>query len=67
MCAQRHFFKCEFTQAHFFICEITTVIAGNFETILYASVTKIKAILDGIEFWVSKIVYEDICIKEHGL
>ena len=26
-----------------------------------------KANLDGIEFWVSKIIYKDICIKEHGL
>ena len=26
-----------------------------------------KAILDGIEFRVSKITYKDICIKEHGL
>ena len=26
-----------------------------------------KAILDGIELWVSKIIYKDICIKEHGL
>ena len=25
-----------------------------------------KAILDGIEFWVSKIIYKDICIKVHG-
>ena len=26
-----------------------------------------KAILDGVEFRVSKIMYKDICIKEHGL
>ena len=26
-----------------------------------------KAILDGIELWVSKIIYKDICVKEHGL
>ena len=26
-----------------------------------------KAILDGVEFRVSKIIYKDICIKEHGL
>ena len=26
-----------------------------------------KAILDGIEFRVSKIIYKDICIKVHGL
>ena len=26
-----------------------------------------KANLDGIEFWVSKIIYKDICIKEHAL
>ena len=26
-----------------------------------------KVILDGIELWVSKIIYKDICIKEHGL
>ena len=26
-----------------------------------------KANLDGIEFWVSKIIYKDICIKAHGL
>ena len=25
-----------------------------------------KAILDGKELWVSKIIYKDICIKEHG-
>ena len=25
-----------------------------------------KAILDGIEFWVSKMVYKDVCIKVHG-
>ena len=25
-----------------------------------------KAILDGIEFWVRKIIYKDTCIKEHG-
>ena len=26
-----------------------------------------KAILDGIELWFSKIIYKDICMKEHGL
>ena len=26
-----------------------------------------KAVLDGIEFPVSKIIYKDICIKVHGL
>ena len=26
-----------------------------------------KAILDGIKLWVSKIIYKDICIKEHWL
>ena len=26
-----------------------------------------KAILDGIEFRVGKIIYKDICIKVHGL
>ena len=26
-----------------------------------------KAILDGKELWVSKIIYKDICIKEHGI
>ena len=53
MCAQRHFFK----------CEITAVITGNFATILS---DQRKAILDGIEFRVSKMIYKDICIKVHG-
>ena len=26
-----------------------------------------KLVLDGIDFWVSKIIYKDICIKEYGL
>ena len=42
-----------------------TFIIGNFETILNVNLT--KAILDGIEFWASKIIYKDICIKVHGL
>ena len=49
----------------FFKCEITTIIVGNFETILNVNLT--KAILDGIEFRASKIIYKDICIKVHGL
>ena len=41
-CMHKHFFKCEFKQAHFFISKITTVIVGNFETILRVCVTKEK-------------------------
>ena len=26
-----------------------------------------NAILDGIEFWVSKVIYKDICVNVHGL
>ena len=50
----------------FFKCEITTIIVGNFETILSVNVTREKRILGGTEFRVSKMIYKDICIKVHG-
>ena len=51
--------KCLFlAPRYFFKCVITIIIVENFQG---------KVILDGTEFRVSKIIYNDICIKEHGL
>ena len=55
-----------YAQKHFFKYEITTIIVGNFETILKCKCDQRKAILDGIEFQVNKMIYKDICIKVHG-
>ena len=52
-----------YAQWHFFKCEITTIIVGNFETILSVNVTR----WNGIEQRVSKIIYKDICTKVHEL
>ena len=48
-----------YAQIHLFKCEITTITVGNCD--------QEKPILDGIEFWVSKIIHKDICIKAHRL
>ena len=57
-----------YAQWHFFKCEITTIIVGNkFWDNSKCKFDQGKAILDGIEFRVSKIIYKDICIKVHGL
>ena len=54
-----------YAQIHSFKCETKTFI-GNSETIKCKS-DQGKAILDGIEYRVSKIICKDICIKVHGL
>ena len=43
-----------------------TIIVGNFEN-FKCKCDQGKATLDGIEFRVRKMIYEDICIKVHGL
>ena len=50
----------------FLKCEIRITIVGNFKAILSVN-DHGKAILDGIEFRVSKIIYKDIFIKVYGL
>ena len=50
----------------FLKCEITITIVGNFKAILSVN-DQGKAILDGIEFRVRKIIYKDIFIKVYGL
>ena len=50
----------------FLKCEITITIVGNFKAILSVN-DQGKAILNGIEFRVSKIIYKDIFIKVYGL
>ena len=48
--------------------KITTIMAGNFQTMnSKCKSDQGKAILDAIEFRVSKMIYKEICIKEHGL
>ena len=43
-------------------------MAGNFQTMnSKCKSDQGKAILDAIEFRVSKMIYKEICIKEHGL
>ena len=56
-----------YVQRHFFKCEITKIIVGNFKTILNCKCDQRKAILDEIEFRVSKIIYKFIYIKVYGL
>ena len=62
-------FKFEFTQAHFFLREITTVIVGilrQFYVEMWPRKSKFRwNSVSG--FRVSKIIFQDICIKEYRL
>ena len=55
-----------YAQWHSFKCEITTIIVGNFETILSVIVIRQLDFLC-LDFRGSKIIYKDICLKVHWL
>ena len=50
----------------FFKCEITTIIVQTFGNSM-CKCDQGKAILIGIKFRFTQIIYKDIWIKEHGL